>query len=170
MTESPHWERGYRSHGYWRGDIVRLGRVTLPPRGTAPFDYSWEVDGTELQGKAKTLETAKHIVERWVAGQYALATPARLHQYRGRAFSRWPDPPEKWRPRLHDEVYLPRRTPFKLTQAGEAIALLDGGEYVRVLYTVNRVWKSELLWWQDLRPTGRRFEDGQIVKVLQLTR
>ena len=29
--ELPHWERGYRSHGYWL-KAQRLGRVTLPHR------------------------------------------------------------------------------------------------------------------------------------------
>lgn len=61
ITE-PHWEHGYRVHGYWLGQI-RLGRVSRPPGKSAP-DYGWFVDGTKEEGRCKTLREAKSIVER----------------------------------------------------------------------------------------------------------
>jgi len=56
----PFWERGYRSHGYWRGK-EKLGGVTIE-RGTSPErKYRWQA-GTHA-GHAATLRDAKRAVE-----------------------------------------------------------------------------------------------------------
>lgn len=67
MSE-PHWERGYRSHGFWSG-MKRVGFIGLGPRGfpadALPYGWylEWPKDNTE-QGRTKTLEQAKRAVER----------------------------------------------------------------------------------------------------------
>lgn len=71
MSE-PHWERGYRCHGFWVGN-VRWGLVSIGPAGTtlASRDgYQWEFfpDGSTARkphttGYARTLREAKRMVE-----------------------------------------------------------------------------------------------------------
>lgn len=59
------WERGYRTHGYWRDESnERLGRVSIGPRGLWDGVYLWEIDGSRLAGTANTLAKAKRAVER----------------------------------------------------------------------------------------------------------
>jgi hypothetical protein len=63
----PHWERGYRAHGYWLG-IARLGVVTIGPRGfRRPGDgYLWRLDSWWHNAPslhAPTLRAAKRAVE-----------------------------------------------------------------------------------------------------------
>jgi hypothetical protein len=61
--QRPFWERGFQSHGYWRGK-ERLGRVALGPRGEWDGIYRWEA-GSRV-GQAKTLREAKQAVEQAV--------------------------------------------------------------------------------------------------------
>lgn len=56
----PVWERGYLSHGLWRGR-VRVGVVRLEKGAPAESRYRWEA-GT-LAGGAATLKEAKRAVE-----------------------------------------------------------------------------------------------------------
>lgn len=86
MTETPHWERGMRGHGYWIG-TRRLGYVSLPPRGYkvlgGPLLYSWGVDGIRgegWEGTARRLDTAKQAVERAVARLLAGEAPERAQE------------------------------------------------------------------------------------------
>ena len=67
MSE-PHWERGYRFHGYWIG-YERIGGVTLPPGrdGLKHYGYGWFVERPWQEGKTKTLKAAKLAVEKAVA-------------------------------------------------------------------------------------------------------
>lgn len=61
----PHWERGYRVHGYWLG-MVRVGWVSLPPGRVAEYGYGWGVNhpsGRFAEGRAPTLKEAKKLVE-----------------------------------------------------------------------------------------------------------
>ncbi len=63
----PHWERGYRCHGYWL-DLVRLGVVSIGPgRGAARrHGYRWCFGSKE--GLARTLRAARRAIERvWQA-------------------------------------------------------------------------------------------------------
>lgn len=81
--EHPHWEHGYRCHGYWLG-TTRWGFVGIGPPGFPPNDppYGWSFDEWGLikqdehyspdhKGHAKTLRAAKRKVEAayraWVA-------------------------------------------------------------------------------------------------------
>ena len=57
---APFWERGFQSHGYWRGK-QRLGTVQLGERGQWDGIYRWQA-GTRA-GQAKTLAEAKRAVE-----------------------------------------------------------------------------------------------------------
>ena len=57
----PLWERGYHSHGYWRGK-VRLGSVQLGERGQWDGIYRWQAGNRA--GGTKTLAEAKREVER----------------------------------------------------------------------------------------------------------
>lgn len=69
---APHWERGYRCHGYWIG-VKRVGFVGLPPRlngnGSAAADgYGWGLTltgsgVTQAEGREPTLRRAKKKVE-----------------------------------------------------------------------------------------------------------
>ena len=59
----PFWERGYQSHGYWRGK-ERLGTVQLGERSQWDGIYRWQA-GTRV-GESKTLSEAKHAVEQQV--------------------------------------------------------------------------------------------------------
>jgi hypothetical protein len=59
----PFWERGYQSHGYWRGK-ERLGTVRLGERGQWDGIYSWQAGSRA--GEAKTLAEAKRSVEETV--------------------------------------------------------------------------------------------------------
>lgn len=66
MANKPHWEHGYRCHGYWLG-LERLARVSLPPRGTKPMDYGWCLDDYSQEGRTDSLRKAKRIIERLIA-------------------------------------------------------------------------------------------------------
>jgi squalene cyclase len=57
------WERGYQSHGYWRGK-ERLGTVQLGERGQWDGIYRWQAGNRA--GQAKTLAEAKRAVEETV--------------------------------------------------------------------------------------------------------
>ncbi len=59
----PFWERGYQSHGYWRGK-ERLGTVQLGERGQWDGIYRWQAGSRT--GEAKTLGEAKRAVEETV--------------------------------------------------------------------------------------------------------
>lgn len=67
VIASPHWERGHRCHGYWKGS-VRVGHVGLSPRIPGEVvEYSWAVErnGVEVvSGIKPTLRQAKRAVER----------------------------------------------------------------------------------------------------------
>jgi len=68
----PIWERGYHSHGYWRGK-QKLGSVKLGPKPEWDGIYRWQA-GTHA-GEAPTLSEAKRAVEEAVlvgASQLAL--------------------------------------------------------------------------------------------------
>lgn len=79
----PHWERGYRCHGYWLG-LVRLGLVSLgPARCTlaARDGYQWEYfpGGVVAQkpaagGTVKTLREGRRLVEAAHAAREAART------------------------------------------------------------------------------------------------
>jgi len=56
----PAWERGYYSHGYWRGK-EKLGSVRLGPKREWDGIYRWQA-GTHA-GEAATLAEAKRAVE-----------------------------------------------------------------------------------------------------------
>jgi len=56
----PSWERGYQSHGYWRGK-ERLGTVRLGERRQWDGIYRWQA-GNRV-GEAPTLAEAKRAVE-----------------------------------------------------------------------------------------------------------
>lgn len=62
MTAEPHWEHGWRCHGYWRGGM-RVGSIGLTPPGW-PVVYTAHVDGTATTWRS--LKRAKHWVEREV--------------------------------------------------------------------------------------------------------
>src|ERR1700724_1393433 len=52
---NPIWERGYRSHGYWRG-IIRLGWVSLSPRPVTDYGWLVKVEGySEQEGRVSSL-------------------------------------------------------------------------------------------------------------------
>jgi squalene cyclase len=59
----PFWERGYQSHGYWRGK-ERVGTVQLGERGQWDGIYRWQAGNRA--GQAKTLAEAKRAVEETV--------------------------------------------------------------------------------------------------------
>ncbi len=68
----PTWERGYHSHGYWRGKD-KLGSVKLGAKPEWDGIYRWQA-GTHA-GEAATLAEAKRAVEEAVlvgASQLAL--------------------------------------------------------------------------------------------------
>lgn len=69
---SPHWERGYRCHGYWIGN-ERIGFVALTPRGPWPTEYHWGMDcqPNSPSVKAKSLHDGKRSVEKTYAEQMA---------------------------------------------------------------------------------------------------
>ena len=54
------WERGYLSHGYWRGK-ERLGVVKLGPKKEWDGVYRWQAGSRA--GEASTLDEAKRGVE-----------------------------------------------------------------------------------------------------------
>jgi hypothetical protein len=53
----PIWERGYDTHGYWRGND-KIGWVALEEKGGV---YRWQAGNRA--GQAKTLMEAKRAVE-----------------------------------------------------------------------------------------------------------
>jgi len=57
------WERGYLSHGYWRGK-ERLGVVKLGPKKEWDGVYRWQAGNRA--GEASTLDEAKRGVEQAV--------------------------------------------------------------------------------------------------------
>ena len=63
----PHWERGYRSHGYWSDDsMVRYGRVGLTPPHSHPVIYTASIDTPMPDvsiGTFDKLKEAKKAVE-----------------------------------------------------------------------------------------------------------
>ena len=59
----PSWERGYQSHGYWRGK-EKLGSVQLGERAQWDGIYRWQAGSRA--GEAKTLGEAKRQVEETV--------------------------------------------------------------------------------------------------------
>lgn len=59
----PFWERGYQSHGYWKGK-QRLGTVQLGERGAWDGPYRWQAGNRA--GHTKTLGEAKRAVEETV--------------------------------------------------------------------------------------------------------
>ncbi len=59
--DAPHWEHGYRCHGYWLG-LERVGFIGLPPPGY-PTTYSWSVGIKRTTGEEATLRAAKRAVE-----------------------------------------------------------------------------------------------------------
>jgi hypothetical protein len=59
----PQWERGYQSHGYWRGK-ERLGTVHLGERSQWDGIYRWQAGSRA--GEAKTVAEAKRAVEETV--------------------------------------------------------------------------------------------------------
>ena len=69
----PHWERGYRTHGYWLNNR-RIGYVGLSPRlpGQA-LTYTWQCDLNYTSGKTTSLHQAKQRVEIEVANFRASA-------------------------------------------------------------------------------------------------
>jgi len=56
----PSWERGYYSHGYWRGK-EKLGSVKLGPKREWDGIYRWQA--ATHAGEASTLSEAKRAVE-----------------------------------------------------------------------------------------------------------
>ena len=60
----PIWERGYFSHGYWKGK-KKIGSVKLGPKGEWDGVYRWEA-GTH-RGESASLASAKQAVEQVVA-------------------------------------------------------------------------------------------------------
>ena len=67
--EDPHWEHGYRCHGYWLG-LVRIGAVGIGPfSGDAKRDgYGWTFrnpnTSADTDGREATLRKAKRQVEK----------------------------------------------------------------------------------------------------------
>lgn len=65
----PHWEHGYRCHGYWLGE-ERIGFVGLASGRLSDYyaPYSWycEVPGKRRSGWVSSLRAAKRAVERAV--------------------------------------------------------------------------------------------------------
>ncbi len=59
----PQWERGYQSHGYWRGK-EKLGTVQVGERRQWDGIYRWQAGSRA--GEAKTLGEAKRAVEETV--------------------------------------------------------------------------------------------------------
>ena len=55
----PFWERGYDTHGYWRGN-EKIGWVALEGKGESGL-YRWQAGSRA--GQAKTLIEAKRAVE-----------------------------------------------------------------------------------------------------------
>ncbi len=72
----PVWERGYRSHGFWRGN-EKLGTVRLADARDSRGRYVW-LAGTQT-GLATTLREAKRAVEAVVfSGGRQLSLPLSL--------------------------------------------------------------------------------------------
>jgi hypothetical protein len=69
---TPHWECGYRVHGFWITTSVRIGWVGLPPRPyrASQEGYGWAYDPQGVprrfhrEGHSPTLRAAKQAVER----------------------------------------------------------------------------------------------------------
>lgn len=85
----PHWERGFRCHGYWLGG-KRVGCVSLPPRlpslnSYAKTDgYGWSLDSDDAQHppprlRFKTLRAAKRAVEK---AYHKWANPTKFDKWR----------------------------------------------------------------------------------------
>lgn len=90
-TPQPHWERGWKVHGYWdaipgveNGD-VQVGRVCRPPgrsMGGEPYAWEYYFAGGLVAGVAFDLEKAKRQVEK-VHKQHRAATLRDLKRKRG---------------------------------------------------------------------------------------
>lgn len=66
MQEQPHWERGYRCHGFWIG-IKRIGHISLSPEHYKPLICSWSFSlphDDAVSGQAPNVRKAKQLVER----------------------------------------------------------------------------------------------------------
>jgi len=63
-VKQPHWEHGWRCHGYWLGR-ERVGRVSLTPRCGYPTKYIASLDPPGKQGTRvyDNLRAAKRCVE-----------------------------------------------------------------------------------------------------------
>ncbi len=58
------WQRGYRVHGYWTQDDVRIGWIGLSPRFVKPVLYTAHVESqSEPLGTFRKLRQAKKAVE-----------------------------------------------------------------------------------------------------------
>ena len=80
---TPHWQHGYRAHGYWYDELTRFGLVYLGPRNLTerPLVYGWRVEVPgfpSVSGRLARLHHAKKQVEMLVAGMLALVTPDEL--------------------------------------------------------------------------------------------
>ena len=62
-SPKPFWERGFDTHGYWRGK-EKIGWVSLGGKDSGGL-YQWQT-GTH-SGACKTLDEAKRMVEQAVA-------------------------------------------------------------------------------------------------------
>lgn len=69
MSERPHWEHGFRCHGYWIG-LDRVGWVSIGPRPNRVeiTGYSWGVvhplTAAYIEGRSVRLKQAKRAVEK----------------------------------------------------------------------------------------------------------
>lgn len=62
----PHWEHGYRCHGFWLG-TERIGFIGLPHTPANRDEYRWSFDlprFDSVKGRTKTLREAKKNVEK----------------------------------------------------------------------------------------------------------
>lgn len=65
---APAWQRGHRGHGFWFGDHVRFGYVTIGlgrVSKTGGYHWSFSPPGEpEVEGDVDTLRQGKRAVER----------------------------------------------------------------------------------------------------------
>lgn len=73
---APHWEHGWRCHGFWLGGR-RVGYIGLTPPGQKPV-YSWSLDwprDSVAKGVEGDLRAAKRLVEGHYRDQLRLLFP-----------------------------------------------------------------------------------------------
>lgn len=61
----PHWERGYRCHGFWLG-TKRIGFIGLTPEHYKPLICFWSLDIPKqnfMTGETNNVRKAKQLVE-----------------------------------------------------------------------------------------------------------